>query len=49
MIYRPSHQPAAINAVPLQIIHRVLHCRVVGVWASKRHINKHCKQIIDSC
>ena len=43
------HHLADIYVVVLQFLQRFLHCRFVRVFASKRHINIRCKQIIVFC
>ena len=49
MISSQFHQLADIYVVVLQFLQHFLHCRFVRVFASKRHINIRCKQIIGCC
>jgi len=45
VISPPNRQLVDFYVVVLQLLQHVLYCRFVRVFASKRHINIHCKQI----
>ena len=46
VICTPLFQKFDVYVVVLQLLQHIVHCPFIRMWASKRHIHSHCKQII---
>ena len=49
VICTPQFQFFDVYVVVLQLLQHIVHCPFIRMWASKRHIHIHCKQIIGGC